>query len=331
MGICYNIEELDSWLRPYVIQREISRIDNRTGKEQRITYYQIGIIPISEMIKHNLNPFLKWKVSGVCIHCGETFTSVWNNLCHRKKHAKEEFCGKCLRKEQFTEEWRRKNSEAQKRVQGTSEARRHMSQILKKKHQENPSLKKKISAGLKTAYKNNDAFRRKISEASKRNWENPDYQTKVTGNSFYHGYYKSKFGEIFFASSWELFFLEWCDTNPEVTSLKRSKERIEYTNTIGSHSRYLPDFEVTIKNKEFVFEIKGKINMVEIENKRLAAEKFFNGKKTYCLLFKQDLQRLGIEFGKSSFNKKLRSLLPKIRDGKIGQESIDENLTKKGF
>lgn len=328
----YRLDDFDEWIRPYVIKKTMIRNKNQYNKEKiDLDYFAINVIPIKEMILHKVGNYKKWIVSGICTKCGKNFTIPWNNLCLREKHSKEEFCGKCLRKEVYSDEWRKNNSEAQKKAQGTIDAKKRMSEILIQKHKDCPEIREKISLSLKEKYKNNPELRNKISEASKRNWNNPEYEKKVTGKSFYNGTYLSKYGEIYFASSWELFFLDWCECNKNISSVKRCSDKIDYINSKGGHSRYFPDFEIVLDNKIYVFEIKGRINLIEIKNKQNAAINFFKNQKSYSILYKDDLKRLGINFSKNQMLDKIYSLIGKIKDGKLGKIKLEDYLKNKGY
>jgi hypothetical protein len=248
------------------------------------------------MVGHAVSKSIKWKVKGVCEKCGQSFTATWNNVWLRKAYKGLEVCGKCGRKEQFTEEWKRNNSAAQKRVQGTPEARKKMSEILCRVHQENPEIGRKISQGLRDAYVRDPGLREKISAASKRKWREPGYQEKVTGQGYHHGWFVSRSGQIYFASSWELMFLVWCENNNTIVRFCRCQDVIPYTKPNGGSAFYHPDFELEFVDSHIlVAEIKGDRQEIDLTNrKRQAAEGFYENKKEYTVLFKADLKRMGI-------------------------------------
>ncbi|MFA6678968.1 MAG: zinc-ribbon domain-containing protein [Candidatus Methanomethylophilaceae archaeon] len=314
MGNVYHrIEDVPEWIRPFIEERTIKSIDVRTNKNVEYKYFGKLPIPINEMLIHEneLNKHLKWDVSGTCYSCGNHFVTTWNSLLARKKHAKEEFCGKCLRKEQFTEEWRRHNSEAQKKVQGTPEARRKMSEILKEVHRKDPEIRKRIGESLRRGYKEHPERREKVSEDLRKRWKDAEGQQKFMGRGFYYGWVFTRCGRIFFASSWELMFLLWCDNNIEVCSFKRCTDHVPYKTILGKPSNYYPDFEMEIGGTQYVVEIKGNLSEFEtVQRKKEAAESFYFGNKRYIILYKADLERMGI----LKYNKKVELWISELCD-----------------
>ena len=153
-----NITDWDMWVRPYVKKRKIA-------KRKSLFCFSITSVPFKVMLKNAESKTLKWNVSGVCKICGVSFQCPWNNMWLRKRYKGIEVCGKCVRKAAYTKEWKKNNSEAQKKVQGTPEARKRMSDTLKKKHKEDPSISRRISARLKKAYRDDPEYRAKVSRA----------------------------------------------------------------------------------------------------------------------------------------------------------------------
>lgn len=127
-----QLEDWDEWVRPYVVRRVVVRRKNQYDAGMTESHcYSVDKVPFGLMVLHRVAKHLKWKVEGRCFKCGKVFICSWNNLWLKKRYKGQEVCGKCGRKEQFTDAWKRNNSEAQKRVQGTPEARRRMSRILR--------------------------------------------------------------------------------------------------------------------------------------------------------------------------------------------------------
>jgi hypothetical protein len=170
-----------------------------------------------------------------------------------------------------------------------------MSGILKESWAKNPERRVKMSKALLKTYDGNIELRRRIGEASRRCWENLDYQEKVTGHGYHHGYFISRCGRIYFASSWELMFLVWCENNLLVSQFGRCEDRIRYEKPRGGSAYYHPDFQLTLNGKELIVEIKGGKSEIDlVERKRLAAIGYYQGGKTYTIMYKADLMRMGI-------------------------------------
>jgi hypothetical protein len=286
----------EAWIRPYVERRVFGRRKNQYSAEMTESVcYSIVSVPFKLMAKHRAKRHLKWKIAGVCKKCSSEFVSSWNNMWLRKAFKGQEICGRCARKEQFTDEWRRHNSEAQRRAQGTPQAKRRMSETLKKSWIKDPTIRTRISQSLLKTYDGNDDLRRKIGDASRRNWKKAEYQEKVTGKGYHHGWFISRCGRIYFASSWELMFLMWCDEHLEVKTFGRSGDSIPYDKPMGGVAHYHPDFEIETKTDKTVVEVKGgKSDFDLVERKRMAAERFYNGASTYVIIYRDDLKRMGI-------------------------------------
>lgn len=76
---------------------------------------------------------------------------------------------------------------------------------------------------------------------------------------------------------------------------KRSRDAIEYNKPSGGTAYYHPDFEMKTGSVTRVVEVKGgRSDFDLVERKRCAAKMFYEDKADYVVLFKQDLQRLGV-------------------------------------
>lgn len=191
-----------------------------------------------------------------------------------------------------------------------------MSEILLKVHRDDPSIGGKISKSLKQAYNENPEYRKAVSDASKNNWKSLDYQEKVTGHGYHHGYYISRCGRIYFASSWELMFLTWCEDNEEIVEFGRCEDRVKYEKPGGGIAYYHPDFQIEWKSGRVdVIEIKGGIQKIEqVERKRRAAIEFYGKSKGYLILFKREIQNLGVFRG----SKKVQEWIGELEElGKV--------------
>lgn len=307
-----DINYFDDWEKPYVkvIQTKKGTIN-----------YSIGTVPLEVLIRNKPKQTRKINAKSVCIVCKSDFEILWSRFCRRKNSetAMKCICGRCAVKvATSSEEWKKKNSEAQLKVQGTPEARKRMSEILKESWKDDPSISKRISESLRKYYRENPESRKKISEASKRNWEREEYKQKVTPRGFHHGiFHSNKNGDIYFASSWELMFLVWCEENKKVLKFGRCKDRIPYRKPNGGKVRYHPDFQVEFDNEIWIAEVKGsRSNYDLISRKREAAQEFYRGSgKSYIMVYKEDLKRLGCYKGD---REKLRKwLISLVEEGKI--------------
>jgi len=300
MGMIHRIEDYDEWLHPYISRKELPN-----GKK----YYSVDRVPIELMIENKVKS-KKWDVYGICKYCGKEFTQKWGNYCQRKRTKNKVICGKCALKDATSQAgWKKANSDAQKKVQGTPEARDNMSKILKEKHLNDPDLAKRISKGLLKVYKDNPELREKISIASKKSWDKKDFREKVTGKAYHHGYFCSEFGDIYFASSWELMFLLWCSNNKDVTHFCSCEDGIPYKKPCGKTARYFPDFEVTYENGDiYIIEIKGGLSDIDlVERKRQAAKQYYK-EKFYSILYGRELKEMGIMIT----NKKIKPWIDKL-------------------
>jgi len=308
-----HVEDFPEWVRDYVVHRTYERRRNQYSTEKTISHcVSVDVVPFKIMASNAKSKTLKWMVSGRCSVCGLSFTVNWNNVWLRKRHRGEEVCGRCCRKESYTDEWRKANSEAQKQAQGNRAARKRMSDKLKQVHRENPEIRKKISKGLKRAYRDNPELRQKISKASRRNWKNAEYQDKVSPKGFYHGYFNSRCGRVFYASSWELAFLTWCEKNDKIESFRRCDDHIKYRKPSGGIAYYHPDFEILWTNGRVeVAEVKGSMQSWDVVNrKRVAAQSYYGESKSYWIAFKEDLKRIGCFVGA----KKVSEWIQKLSD-----------------
>ena len=90
---------------------------------------------------------------------------------------------------------------------------------------------------------------------------------------YIQGYFKPKQPEkyvgdvnnIFYRSSWELKFLNWCDTNPSVLKYANEELVIPYLSPVDNRPhRYFVDFVILVKNrsgelKKYAVEIKPEV------------------------------------------------------------------------
>lgn len=72
--------------------------------------------------------------------------------------------------------------------------------------------------------------------------------------------YAGDFTNVIYRSSWELKFMNWCDTNPNIVKFSSEETVIPYISPLdGKPHRYFVDFKiVTSNNQTFLVEIKPK-------------------------------------------------------------------------
>ena len=88
--------------------------------------------------------------------------------------------------------------------------------------------------------------------------------------------YKGNLGEIYYRSSWELEFMQWCDTQKQVLSWQSEEKRVRYYDAVKKkHRTYYPDFLVKYinSNGEIITE------MVEVKPQRQVVGPSPNPKK----------------------------------------------------
>jgi hypothetical protein len=113
---------------------------------------------------------------------------------------------------------------------------------------------------------------------------------------YIQGYFKPKFPEkyvgdvnnIFFRSSWELKFLNWCDNNPSVLRYANEELVIPYVSPVdGKPHRYFVDFVIMVKTrkdeiKKYAVEIKPHAQTEPPKQKR-KTKKYLQEMMTYAV------------------------------------------------
>lgn len=265
-------------------------------------------------------------VSGVCESCKKEFIITYKALSRRTRCdiIKHQVCNDCILKYVTnTKEWRKTNSEAQKIAQNRPETREKIKVAVKAS--KTPEVLKKQSIASKRMWANEE-YRKRHRESMKRAFENmsdESYERMTHKNRFYSGWYNSKFGKIYFNSSWELAFIVWCENNKNVMSLCRCKDKIEYKGVDGKKHIYMPDFEIVTNLGTYVIEIKGRYNLENVDEKKKSSDEFYCGKKSYCLWYKRDLVSRGIISNHFDAKKFCESLSLKI-EGLYKNGSIEK-------
>lgn len=263
-------------------------------------------------------------IQGTCECCGKEFIVKYATLKRRTRcdifH--RQICNNCILKYVTnTDEWRKTNSDAQKIAQNRPETLKKMREAVKAS--KTPEVLKKQSISSKKMWEREE-YRNRHKEGMKRAFENmsdESYERMTHKNRFYSGWYLSKFGRIFFNSSWELAFVVWCENNSNVCSLIRCKDKIKYKDETGRYHIYMPDFEITTTSDVYVVEIKGRYNLKNVDEKKKASDEIYQGKKHYCLWYKNDLIQRGIiwnHFNPKNFCESLKSKIEGLcNNGKI--------------
>ena len=220
-----------------------------------------------------------------------------------------------------TEESRKKRSETSKR-NWLDENYRKKTQASMKRTANSEEGKAKLLEAAKKGWLNEDkrpemmakqkktmsdpAFRAKRSEIAKQLWQRKDYRDKIqealvnraldeslvqkTAKGSIKGLATSRFGDIRFDSSLERYAIELLDANEECIGLSRCRDVVP-----NGDRKYIPDFAVKTKNRDFIVEIKGAMFFgTGVEKKAEAALEFYgNGK--YVLLVSNEVQALSSE------------------------------------
>lgn len=198
----------------------------------------------------------KKSFSSFCDKCHEIYTLKYCKFNLRTKDWN--YCKKCYHKEiTNSEEWRNKNSKAQKIAQNRSEVKKKISKSLIKFWSENPDVKEKMINNVKKYY--TDEIREQVSKKSVKN------NLKSTSNFLntpYSGYVWNSTEKIRFDSLLELSFIIY---QYELgNKVERYKGYIEYD--AGYTRRYIPDFIINntiieVKSKYFYNKNKENINL----------------------------------------------------------------------
>lgn len=292
----YN--DYEEWIQPYLGISEKAK-PKKDGKLRNIIVIKKEI-PFKEAFKNKLKKNCKAVISGNCVVCNKEFKMNWNKLVLRKFSGDKEICQKCsLKFATNTDEWREKNSKAQLIAQNKPEVLKKMSDSVKKSKTED--VKKRTSETMKKVWKTDKYIKnqkQKHLEGMQKAYNNPESLYKmIHKNRFYTGWYESKWGDIFFASSWELAYIIYCENNENIIHLEKCMDWIKYKDSSGKTRKYNPDFKIKTIYGEYVIEIKGKLAYNNKENyvflKADASKRFYKN-TVYCLYLITDLIRMGV-------------------------------------
>jgi len=234
-------------------------------------------------------PILKTKkqIEFKCVICGKIDRIKLNKMKWRKICGTKPICRKCaLSYATNTAEWKCKNSMAQLVSQNKPE-------VIEKQRQAQERLMK----------------------------EDPLYIEKRRSNSFIAG----KINDIYFDSSWELFYIVYCFENKNIESINRYNGYLIYKDVNGRKRRYFPDFIVKYKDgNRKIIEIKGNKNVSYIKEKSDVAQKTFG--MEYETYNQKDLYNMGLKVRTVSFLKEWYGKIFKNYNIKLENNEVTRRL-----
>jgi len=287
-----KFEVWEEWLKPYL---ELVEVNNRFGTKTRI-WKIVKEIPFEEAIKNNLVKNSRAVVFGNCIECNNKFHLLWRKITRRKHSGGKQVCNKCaLKYATNTKEWKNTNSKAQLIAQNRPEVKKRMSESVKKSRTED--VINRTSKSMIEKWKDEGYVKRQRKahlEGMERAFNNPESCYKMTHkNRFYTGWYNSKWGKIYFGSSWELAFIVHCESNVSIKNLERCKDWIKYKDEFKNKRKYNPDFKIETDSEKYVVEVKGSLDLNNLVQFKSEAAKNHYVDVSYCLYVKRDLVRMG--------------------------------------
>lgn len=261
-------------------------------------------------------------------------TTLVSDSVKRKasKTSKANGCGKWRLGKKLSEEQKKRMSERNSGKGNPFYGKRHSEKTMrkmKKNHSDfsgdnNPfrlwwqdandddkaKFKMTLSDGWKKAKENKEEFNKLREKRSKLTCEaHANMRMKKFGRGHLRGYFYSKRQKkkIYYRSSYEKAFLEWCDSQDSIVSFFGCDFTIPYGHD-GITRNYIPDF---IINDVVLVEIKptGLINTDQNKRKALAGQEYCNNKGwIYLVITEEELKDLSfiiqIVDGKVSSNKK---------------------------
>jgi hypothetical protein len=273
-----------------------------TKKDERKIFESLGLTAMSvkhrafkvnleytfgyEYLEVDKNTPGKANVCMLCSVCKKEHIMT-NIRYQRRSYTKEPLCGIHYRK--FitdSDEWKKRNSNAQKIAQGREETK-EKNRISQKRRHLRPETKLRYH-NIGVELWKNEEYREKVSSGLRKKWEDSSYADKVLQNSKmqYHGTYSG----MKYQSLVELAFILWCESN-NIQINRYNLGPVKY----GENKNYYPDF---IINKDIIVEVKGspdgfmKQRSDEILEKRKALQTFCkNTKYKERIVYKKDLPK----------------------------------------
>lgn len=249
------------------------------------------ILPYNRIIKIADKLRTKKQISFICQECQKESNVRFDKLNGRKYAKLEPVCSKCIMKYTTNNKlWKKTNSDAQLIAQNRPE-------VIKKQRKAQQKLMK----------------------------EDKNYILKRRSKSFLSG----KIENIYFDSSWELFYIIYCFDNPGIEFIRRCKDKIKFYDAKGICRNYFPDFVIKYKNSiEKIIEIKGNLSR-NAQNKIKSAKSFYGNK--FEVIRYHDLVKMGI-FVKSDIylKHKFNDIFEKYAIS-FNNNAVLENIIQKGL
>ena len=237
-------------------------------------------------------------VSFECECCGKESVAQYRRISQRKYLRNEPICSDCIMNQTtLNDTWRENNSKAQLVAQNRPEVVNKRNKAVKQA-MARPEHRKKKSDAMKKRWKDPEQASLMRNNLEKIRKDPSVLEKQQLKNRFHTGYYDSKFGRMFYNSSWELGFIKYCESSKFVGHLARCSFYIEYYYD-GKKRKYFPDFIMENDDKRFIIEIKGGWGDPKmVEAKKQAALRFVESRDDingYYVYNKKELKKLGIE------------------------------------
>jgi len=231
------------------------------------------------------------KLNGECKICKlqYSYTTVFTFMLNRKKyqHKKDVWntCSKCWYKLQTygSDEWKKKNSEAQKIAQNKPEQKKKNADGVSRSWTN--ERKKKCSDEMKQRWENDEEFVKKAMANIAWTQSKGDKFNEIMSKSLGRGGNQGNYNGIWYDSCLELSFIMWCES--QSIKIKRyDLMPISYLAEDGVNRKYYPDF---IINDDTIVEIKGRSGyQKDPERTRLKIEAGKNQFGKYLCIFQDD-------------------------------------------
>ena len=286
---CYDSLKLDSlyckFCRPLFLNKP-----ELNGIKIDIKFIKSKLTSFKEYIKYSkIGIKTKKLVKGKCIKCKNNFKMSFNGLVSRKHFPLKELCQKCYLNFTLSSDVVREiNSKAQLIAQNKPETQEKQRLIQIQIRKDNPSIITRMSKKISKFWKSKDGEQRKKSVRLKLQnlWSTKEYQNlQALKNK--NGYLSGHLNGIFFQSSYELSFINYCIDNK--ISIIRSNINFKYKNENKIMKLCIPDF---IINENTIVEIKPfkLINHKINKNKIKAIKKYCkNNNLNFKLITEKDL------------------------------------------
>lgn len=244
-----------------------------------------------EKIDFNTSGISRAKLSGICEICQKAYLyhSTLTFMLNRKKYPSKKdnwnSCQKCwyLSQTSKSEDWRKKNSDAQKIAQNRPEQKKKNAEGVSKSWTE--ERKKTNSEYLKSRWKTDEEFANKAMQNISWTQSKGDRFNQIMHKSLGRGGHKGIYNNLYYGSCLELSFIMWCETE-SINIKKYDLMPVSYLAEDGVQRKYYPDF---IINNDTIVEIKGMSGYQKNpERTRLKIEAGKKHFKKYICIFQED-------------------------------------------